>query len=121
MFYGAKTGYIQSIWHDDVSMITGVIGLLIIAVMIVAGQKTWNLNEETSSALCTFCTGLSTMLGLFGTTTGFRLMSGGSVEAVAQAIPTIVVTTWAGVLGSIVMGILTFNLEMGIRASKEHW
>jgi hypothetical protein len=113
-------GEMQNIWSSDLSRMTTVICLLIVGSSAYIGYQLWTLTDETTSWWAMFATGLCPMIGLFGTTTGLRMQT-----AILQAgtsgltpLSTTLMTAQMGVLGSILIGIMAYNLEMGIRAAR---
>jgi len=128
-FFATINGVPQTIWADDMSMMTSVIAALFVAAAIHLGAQAWQVEEPSvpkdgaalartpSSDFGHLAERLCVMAGFVGTAIGLSLqakaLAGGSTSFVALA--TSLFTTATGGVSAALVAVMTFNLEAGIR------
>ncbi len=122
VFYAAVKGAPQQVWRTDLSYMTSLVAGLVILAAVYLGWQAWSVSERTSSAFGLFAMGLCPLLGLLGTSTGLRLNVTSLAVGGSGLLPlsTSIETMQIGVLGLIIIAVMTFNLEAGIRSAQEH-
>jgi hypothetical protein len=120
----------QTIFANDQSMMTSVIGVLFLGSVVYLGREAWLVGEprmegrgpmgDPSSDYGHLAERLCVMAGFVGTAIGLSLqakaLAGGATSFTALA--TSLFTTATGGTAAAVIAILTFNLEAGIRRSR---
>ncbi len=132
-------GVFAAIWSNDQSMMTSAIGALFVGTATYLGRLSWLVDNgplsadqagrrdrpspsfsAPSSDFGHLSERLLPMLGLFGTAFGLSLqakaLAGGATSFAALA--TSLYCTASGVLAALIIAIMTFNLERGIRRSR---
>jgi hypothetical protein len=135
-FFAWVNGVPQTIWMNDLSMMTSVIGTLFVGSATWLGWQAWRIGEPTSSEggetvhpsfafLSSSEYGhlaerLCVMAGFVGTAIGLSLqaksLAGGASSFTALA--TSLFTTSSGGSAAALIAIMTFNLEAGIRRAQ---
>jgi hypothetical protein len=119
-FFAALNGVPQTIWLNDQSMMTSVIGMLFVGSTIFLGWQAWRVGPESDSAYGHLAERLCVMAGFVGTAIGLSLqakaLAAGSTSFVALA--TSLFTTATGGVAAALIAIMTFNLEAGIKRSR---
>lgn len=137
-FFAWINGVPQMIWANDMSMMTSVIGALFLGATAWIGWQTWRIGEATSSdggqtnAPSSFtllpssdfghlAERLSVMAGFVGTAIGLSLqaksLAGGATSF--GALATSLFTTASGGTAAALIAIMTFNLEAGVRRTRQ--
>jgi hypothetical protein len=133
-FFAWVNGVPQTIWANDMSMMTSVIGVLLVGSAAWLGWQAWRIGEPMSDdrgrngAPSSFAflpssnyghlaERLCVMAGFVGTAIGLSLqaksLAGGATSFAALA--TSLFTTASGGTAAGLIAIMTFNLEAGIR------
>jgi hypothetical protein len=133
-FFAWANGVPQMIWANDMSMMTSVIGALLVGSSAWLGWQTWRVGEPMSNnagwtGAPTFlpflpssdyghlAERLCVMAGFVGTAIGLSLqaksLAGGATSFTALA--TSLFTTASGGTAAALIAIMTFNLEAGVR------
>jgi hypothetical protein len=135
-FFAFANGVPQTIFANDQSMMTSVIGALFLGSVVYLGREAWLVGEprmgdrgpmgdpssvrSPSSDYGHLAERLSVMAGFVGTAIGLSLqakaLAGGATSFTALA--TSLFTTATGGTTAAVIAILTFNVEAGIRRSR---
>ncbi len=136
-FFAWANGVPQTIWTNDVSMMTSVIAALFVGSVIWLGREAWRVDEPTanhrersnaqafifvpSSDYGHLAERLCVMAGFVGTAIGLSLqarsLAGGATSFTALA--TSLFTTASGGTAAALIAIMTFNLEAGTRRAKQ--
>jgi hypothetical protein len=124
----------QTIWANDMSMMTSVVGVLFLGTAGWLGWQAWKVDDQAlgaddrgndlvrddrapSSDFGHLAERLAVMAGFVGTAIGLSLqaksLAGGATSFVALA--TSLFTTATGGTAAALIAIMTFNLESGIR------
>ena len=133
-FFAWVNGVPQMIWANDMSMMTTVIGVLFIGSAVQLGYQAWRIGDPMSSdsrrtgarsssaplPLSDYghlAERLCVMTGFVGTAIGLSMqaksLAGGATSFTALA--TSLFTTASGGIAAMVIAIMTFNLEAGVR------
>jgi hypothetical protein len=133
-FFAWVNGIPQTIWANDMSMMTTVIGALFMGTAGCLGWQAWKVGDqrsETADGLNTdrplpssdfghLSERLCVMAGFVGTAIGLSLqaksLAGGASSFTALA--TSLFTTASGGTAAGLIAIMTFNLEAGIRRAR---
>lgn len=137
-FFAWVNGVPQTIWANDVSMMTSVIGALFVGSAIWLGCQAWQIGqprlydrEECADARLSFTSSpsseyghlaerLCVMVGFVGTAIGLSLqaksLAGGATSFTALA--TSLFTTASGGTAAAFIAIMTFNLEAGAKRAQ---
>ena len=117
MFFAALNGVPQTIWQNDQSMMTSLIGALFVGSAIYLGRQAWRVAPETDSSYGHLAERLCVMAGFVGTAIGLSLqakaLAVGSTSFVALA--TSLFTTATGGVAAGLIAIMTYNLEVGAK------
>jgi hypothetical protein len=137
-FFAWANGVPQTIWADDLSMMTSVIGALFVGSAVWLGWDAWRIGEPTSDkrgrsdphSFIVFTPSsdyghlaerLCVMAGFVGTAVGLSLqaksLAGGATSFTALA--TSLFTTASGGIAAALIAIMTFNLEAGTRRAQQ--
>jgi hypothetical protein len=137
-FFGWVNDVPQTIWANDMSMMTSVIGALFVGSATYLGWQAWQIDKLTSNdigrsdarssivLMPSFNYGhlaerLCVMAGFVGTAIGLSLqaksLAGGATSF--TALGTSLFTTASGGAAAAVIAVMTFNLEVGARREKE--
>lgn len=116
-------GVFATVWTNDQSMMTSAIGALFVGTAAWLGHQAWRVDAldgghgVVDAAFGHLAERALPMLGLFGTAFGLSLqaktLAGGTTSF--TALGTSLYCTAAGVLGALIVAIMTFNIEQGIR------
>ena len=137
-FFAWVNGVPQTIWANDMSMMTSVIGALFVGSAVWLGWQAWRIDgptsdgrERTDIALIVYvlppssdfghlAERLCVMAGFIGTAIGLPLqaksLAGGATSFAPLA--TSLFTTASGGTAAALIAIMTFNLEVGIRRAQ---
>ncbi len=120
VFFAFMLGGPQEVWRTDLSYMTSVVACLVIFAAFYLGRQAWSVSEDTNPAVGLFVTGLCPLIGLLGTSTGLRLNVSTLATGGSGLLPlsTSLETMQIGVLGLIIIAVMTFNLEAGIGAAR---
>ena len=139
VFFAWVNGVPQTIWSNDMSMMTSVIGALFFGSATWLGWQAWRIGEPTSddrgrtdarssfaflpsSDYGHFAERLCVMAGFVGTAIGLSLqaksLAGGATSFTALA--TSLFTTASGGTAAALIAIMTFNLEAGTKRRSDH-
>lgn len=127
----AQVGVFHAIWDNDLSMMTSVIGALLVGTAIYLGRQAWMVNSTSSDADAPYgspdaswghlAERLCVMAGFVGTAIGLSLqaksLAAGSTSFTALA--TSLFTTACGGVAAALIAIMTYNLEAGIRRAGQ--
>jgi hypothetical protein len=110
----------QSNFAADQSMMTSVIAALFVASACQIGVVSWNVGPQSSPAFGHLAVRLSVMAGIIGTAVGLSLQAKSLIGGSAAFLPlaTSLYTTVVGGTSAILLEILTFNLETGIKRAR---
>ena len=138
VFFAWANGVPQTIWTNDMSMMTSVIGALFVGSAIRLGWEAWRIGEPTSDDRGRFnphsiiiltpssdyghlAERLCVMAGFVATAIGLSLqaksLAGGATSFTALA--TSLFTTATGGTAAALIAIMTFNLEAGTRRARQ--
>ena len=135
-FFAWVNGVPQTIWVNDTSMMTSVIGALFVGSAAWLGLEAWRIEELISndkiwiasssftvipsSSYGHLAERLCVMAGFVGTAIGLSLqaksLAGGATSFTALA--TSLFTTASGGTAAALIAIMTFNLEAGLRRAQ---
>jgi len=128
-WFAHMNGVFATVWANDQSMMTSAIGALFVLSAAYLGWQAWIadatlgcrfLHPAPNPDFGHLAERLLPMLGLFGTAFGLSLqakaLAGGATSFAALA--TSLYCTACGVLAALVVAIMTFNLERGLRRSR---
>jgi hypothetical protein len=135
-FFACVNGVPQTIWTNDMSMMTSVIGALFVGTAGWLGWKAWKVGDlesvigdrldclmvdhpppadfgHLSERLCV-------MAGFIGTAIGLSLQAKSLSDGATSfaALSTSLFTTASGGTAAALIAIMTFNLEAGIRRAE---
>ena len=137
-FFAWANGVPQSIWTNDMSMMTSVIGVLFVGSAVWLGREAWRIGDPPSDdsgcsnpgsffiflPSCDYghlAERLCVMAGFVGTAIGLSLqaksLAGGATSFTALA--TSLFTTASGGIAAALIAIMTFNLEAGTRRAQQ--
>jgi hypothetical protein len=135
-FFAWVNGVPQTIWANDMSMMTSVIGALFVGTSAWLGWQAWVVDDATPAFgrdpapryegrmghadFGHLAERLCVMAGFVGTAIGLSLqaksLAGGATSFTALA--TSLFTTASGGAAAALIAIITFNLEAGIRRAR---
>lgn len=126
-WFAHMNGVFAAIWAHDESMMTSAIGGLFAGAALHLGRQAWladspfSVLRPPSSDFGHLAERLLPMLGLFGTAFGLSLQANALAGGAASfgALATSLYTTACGVLAALVVAIMTFNLERGVRRARD--
>lgn len=122
-FFAWINGVFQTIWVNDLSMMTSVIAVLFVGTALGLGWQAWHVDTapETTAEFGHLAERLSVMAGFVGTAIGLSLqarsLAGGATSFTALA--TSLYTTACGGAAAALIAILTYSLEAGIRRRRQ--
>ena len=137
-FFAWANGVLQTIWANDMSMMTSVIGALFVSSAVWLGWEAWRIGElrsdnrglsdprssiifAPSSDYGHLAERLCVMAGFVGTAIGLSLqaksLAGGATSFTALA--TSLFTTASGGTAAAFIAIMTFNLEAGVSRARK--
>ncbi len=134
-FFAWANGVLQTIWANDMSMMTSVIGALFVSSAVWLGWEAWRIGElmsdnrglseprsfTPSSDYGHLAERLCVMVGFVGTAIGLSLqaksLAGGATSFTALA--TSLFTTASGGTAAALIAIMTFNLEAGVSRARK--
>jgi len=125
-----QAGLFRAIWANDLSMMTSVIGVLLVGTAAYLGAQAWKVESNPSaldllrgapdSSWGHLSERLCVMAGFVGTAIGLSLqakaLAAGSTSFTALA--TSLFTTACGGVAAALIAVMTFNLEAGIRRAS---
>ncbi len=136
-FFAWLNGVPQTIWREDLSMMTSVIAALFVGTAVRLGWQAWQCDSASwlwasaalrgeraqlhiDAAFGHLAERLCVMAGLAGTTIGLSLQAKALMSGSASfgALSTSLFTTASGVTAAALIAVLTFNLENGIRRAQ---
>jgi hypothetical protein len=119
-WFAHANGVFATVWANDQSMMTSAIGALFVGTTVYIGSLAWKPTPDTDASFGHLAERILPMLGLFGTAFGLSLqakaLSGGA--AAFAPLATSLYCTACGVLAALVVAVMTFNLERGIRRAR---
>jgi hypothetical protein len=136
-FFAWTRGVPQTVYANDVSMMTSVIAVLFVGTAAYLGRLAWRADGDEwvvdpthrvrmlpvviSSDFGHNAERWAVMLGFVGTAIGLSLqaksLAGGSTSFTALA--TSLFTTASGGTAAILIGVMTYSLEQGIRRARK--
>lgn len=116
VFWAWYNGIVSKIWHDDVTMITSVLGLLYIITTILIGYLAYT-KDFTSKIVetCWFLSEQMLALGMLGTVIGFIYLLTSGITSASVTDPASLATLLANM--SVGLGIALYTNAVGILAS----
>ena len=133
-FFAWRAGILLTVWQNDASMMTSAIAAGLLGSVIWLGWQAWRVGSDrpiSRDAYGRFLPQPHTadasfghlaeralpMLGLFGTAFGLSLQAKALAGGAAAFAPlaTSLYCTAAGVLAALIVAVMTFNLEVGLR------
>ena len=133
-FFAWVNGVPQTIWENDMSMMTSVIGALFVGSAVCLGWQAWRIDGPTSdrrepadtppssmfpisSDYGHLAERLCVMAGFVGTAIGLSLQAKSLASGATSftALATSLFTTASGGTAAALIAIMTFNLEAGNR------
>jgi hypothetical protein len=135
-FFGWLNGVLQTVYVNDLSMMTSLIGALFVGTAAWLGRQAWVADDRRqrtddrkgrgdlpsvvrppSSDFGHLAERLCVMAGLAGTTIGLSLQAKALMSGSASfgALSTSLYTTASGVAAAALIAIMVFNLEAGMR------
>ena len=132
-FFAWTRGVPQAVWANDASMMTSAIAVLFVVTAAWLGWQAWNVERVeavglfraesvSSSDFGHSAERWSVMLGLLGTTLGLSLQAHAlqaSGTSSFGALATSLYTTGSGILSALLIGVMVFSLESGIRRARK--
>lgn len=137
-FFAWANGVPQTMWANDMSMMTSVIGALFVGSAIWLGWQAWriggpytdemervgarsSLMSPPSSEYGHLAERLCVMAGFVGTAIGLSLQAKSLAGGVTSftALATSLFTTASGGTAAAVIAIMTFNLEAGAKRTQQ--
>ena len=138
-FFAWTRGVPQTVFINDASMMTSVIAVLFVVTAAYLGRLAWMADDpkeiylgldtyghrivgrnEVSSDFGHNAERWAVMLGLLGTTLGLSLqarsLAGGSTSF--GALATSLYTTGTGIVAALLIGVMVFSLDAGIRRAR---
>lgn len=123
-FFAQANGAFAQVWATDASHMTSAIAALFAGTVVWIGWQAWGVDKpgrpripRGDAAWGHLAERLLPMLGLFGTAFGLSLqakaLSGGA--AAFAPLATSLYCTAAGVLAALVVALMTYSLECGIK------
>lgn len=135
-FFAWQTGAVLMVWQSDASMMTSVIACLFVGTALWLGWQAWEADSwndfyrsrgglpviiHATSDFGHSAERWSVMLGLLGTTLGLSLqaksLAGGSTSF--GALATSLYTTGTGIVAALLIGVMVFSLDAGIRRARK--
>ena len=127
----AQVGVFHTIWDNDLSMMTSVIGALLVGTAAYLGRQAWMVGSKCGDQDAFYggpdaswghlAERLCVMAGFVGTAIGLSLqaksLAAGSTSF--SALATSLFTTACGGVAAALIAIMTFNLEAGIRRAGQ--
>ncbi len=137
-FFAWANGVPQTVWTNDLSMMTSVIGALFVGSAVWLGWEAWRIGEPTSdnrgcsdphssivfipsSDYGHLAERLCVMAGFVGTAIGLSLQAKSLASGATSftALATSLFTTASGGIAAALIAIMTFNLEAGARRARQ--
>ena len=112
--FAVRIGAAEAVWRGDASHVTTAIAVLCILALARTGISSWNGGDVRTVEFGHWASIWSVKLGLIGTAIGISLQADALVKqgsASLGALSTALFTTACGVGASLVIEILTYNLE----------
>jgi hypothetical protein len=133
-FFSWSFGVPQTIWFNDKSMMTSLIGALLGATIVHLGLHAWkadhgrphcdagsapDIRGSADPSFGHLAERLAVIFGFIGTAIGLSLQAAALAGGAASftALATSLFTTACGGTAAAIIAVLTFNLEAGIRRS----
>lgn len=121
VFFATLYGVPQLIWQSDLSHMTSVIAALFVGSALYLGWLAWRLSPSTASAILAkaeyghFIEEKFLRLGILGTVIGLSLQAKALAAGTDGLMPlaTAMMCTATGVLASLLMSVLAFNITAG--------
>jgi hypothetical protein len=116
----------QTIWRNDSSYMTSVIGVLFIGTVVYLGRLAWSVGSvdveriEARSEWGWFIEEKFLRIGLLGTVFGLSMQAEALSTGTAglEPLSTALFSTAVGILASLLCAGLSYNLMIGIRRAK---
>lgn len=133
-WFAWQTGALLAVWQGDQSYITSLIAVLLVGTAVWLGWQAWVVDApwHTSAELPGSHLSVSAdfghsaerwsvMLGLLGTTAGLSLqaksLAGGTTSF--SALATSLYTTGTGIVAALLIGVMVFSLDAGIKRVRK--
>lgn len=140
-FFAYQRGVFQTIYASDASMMTSAIASLFVVTAVWLGWQAWRADpvwvegrefpdgkghpgqwnvSHTSADFGHSAERWSVMLGLLGTTIGLSLQAHALTSGPSSfgALATSLYTTGTGIISALLIGVMVFSLESGIRRAR---
>lgn len=130
-YFAWQSGALIMVWQTDASMMTSVIAVLFLVTAGWLGWQAWladeppqidgedwdSLKSRANADFGHLAALLSPALGMLGTAIGLSLQAKALVNGAASfgALSTALFTTACGIAGFILISVLVFNVEAGVR------
>ena len=137
-WFAWRAGVFSIVWANDQSHVTSLIAALFVVTVIELGRQAWLLEgwhyedrlngrryrveNPSSSGWGHQAKEWSVMMGLLGTTIGLSLQATALAQngtASLGALSTSLFSTGTGVVSALLIGVMTYSLEMGIKRSTK--
>lgn len=137
-FFAYQRGVFQTIYANDASMMTSAIAALFVGTAIYLGWQAWLVTDcfeivdldtgdvirptrAHAADLGHSAERWSVMLGLLGTTIGLSLQAHALTSGPSSfgALATSLYTTGTGIVSALLIGVMVFSLESGIRRAQK--
>lgn len=136
-FFAYQRGIFQTIYANDASMMTSAIAALFVGTAVWLGWQAWIADGEWTHGVDSLgayetlagsadfghrAEIWSVMLGLLGTTVGLSLQAHAlqaSGTSSFGALATSLYTTGTGIVSALLIGVMVFSLESGIRRARK--
>lgn len=131
-FFAYQRGVFQTVYASDASMMTSAIAALFVVTAVWLGWQAWVADfaieifpnrpvyYTANSDFGHSAERWSVMLGLLGTTIGLSLQAHALTSGPSSfgALATSLYTTGTGIISALLIGVMVFSLESGIRRAR---
>lgn len=134
-FFACQRGVPQAIFANDASMMTSAIAALFVVTAAYLGWNAWHVDDgvmigrpdlwmaakRIDADFGHSAERWSVMLGLLGTTIGLSLQAHALTSGPSSfgALATSLYTTGTGIVSALLIGVMVFSLEAGIRRARK--
>lgn len=116
VFWAWYAGIVSKIWHDDVTMITSLLGLMYIVTTLFIGYIAYTKDYANKLVdACWFLSEQMLALGMLGTVIGFIYLLSSGITSASVTDPSSLATLLANM--SVGLGIALYTNAVGILAS----
>lgn len=117
-FWAYHTGLVEKIWHDDVTMITSILGLMYVVALGAIGFIAYTIKKRDNSKLIDavwFGSEQMLALGMLGTVVGFIYLLSSGITSASVTDATSLAKLLANM--SVGLGIALYTNAVGILSS----